>query len=366
MLEGYRESIGGNRHIVMSASMGVKIGEWNALVQERFPRADFDPHQRLRLLNDEEVKTFWLHRIADGQPVDYAFSELSIKAHPTLYIIDEAHLYFDARSWKDAGPELTKYNSQHAKIGLGDVVIFITQFPDLLDKRIKGFAQEWHCCTNLGFQKVFWFFRMPQRFLVGIHYGEPARLAKPSEVSYHKIDLRVANCYDTSSGVGVVGRGAPEMKKRKTGVSWIWLIVAGGVVVWVISYGPDWFMKHVLGRIKPKREVVQVSPSLAAESGAHLMGRVSKNASPPKPTVGTLTSHEIGSAVQVASIKSVMKYGTKWRIELTDGRVFTDETGGVSAAGRDWIRLSSGEIVFRKYGVGRPDALLSKQTKYNE
>jgi len=207
---------------------------------------------------------------------------------------------------------------------------------------------------------------MPQRFLVAVHYSEPTRNAKPSEVHYHKIDMGIAGCYDTSSGVGVVGRNAPEMKKRKTGVSWIWLIALGALAVWGISYGPDWFMKHVLHRIKPgtQKEVRPVTKE--QKEGGELVERMARNIPLPKPTVGTYQPEQTTLA-QAPYITGVAKYGTKWRIDLSDGRVFTDETGGVVAAGRDFIRLTTGEIVFRRNSkVARPDNTIRKTNQTNE
>jgi len=350
VVEAYREAIGGPRVIVMSKSMGPKVGELNALVQERFPEADFDPCKRFHELTDEQTGNFWCHRMVNGQHVEMPFSDLGEKATPTLYIIDEAHLHFDARRWKEAGAELTRYNSQHAKIGLGDTVIFVTQFPDLLDKRVRGFAQEFHLFRNLGFEKLFWFFRAPQRFLVAVYYGAPGGNQKPAEVHYNKIDMRIAACYDTSAGVGIVGRGAPEMKRRKSGVSWRWLIVAAVLAVLGVSYGPDWFMKHVIHKIRGDSVPASKVEPKALQTSQTLPLR-------PTATLGSLPSLPLPRVdlKQAPSIRSVSKYGDRWRIDLTDGRVFTDDSGGIVAAGRDWIRLTDGEIVFRSYpSVPRP------------
>lgn len=342
MVEAYREAIGGCRAIIMSASMGVKAGELNALVQERRPEADFDPVQRLRLLNDEEVKNFWCHRIINGEHVTMPFTDLGAKATPTLYVIDEAHIYFDARRWAEAGPELTRYNSQHAKIGLGDVVIFVTQFPDLLDKRVRGFAQEYHLFRNLGFEKLFWFFRAPSRFFVGVYYGVPDRTQKPAEVHYNRIDLRIAGCYDTSAGVGVVGRGAPEMQRRKTGFSWKWLILLGALAIFAVSYAPEWFMKNVVHKFRPEPKPAETKEQT---EGRELIERVAGHRPRTPHDLTTETN-----AVPAIYVRSISSYGKRWRIDLSDGRIFTDETGGISSAGRDWIKLDSGEVIFRRYG----------------
>src|SRR5690606_31834193 len=119
------------------------------------------------LLSVEESRRFWLHRIdarglhvdlddvtrddeKRGRNVDYevitgpnrdALAAGRPRVYPGIdYVIDECHVFFDARAWAESGLSLTYYNSQHRK--LDDNVTFVTQFLELIDKRVKSFSQE--------------------------------------------------------------------------------------------------------------------------------------------------------------------------------------------------------------------------------
>lgn len=340
-VDSFREAFAGNRVLVVSGSMKMDPGKLSALVQKRYPDADFDPLKRMRVLSDDECLHFWRHRIIDGKPSDLPFERLA-ESPPTLFVIDEAHMHFDARAWAERGRELTAYNSQHAK--LGDMVIFITQFPALLDKRVRGFAQEYHVYRNLGFEKIWWFFRAPKRFLVSVYYGEPDRVTKPAEVHYIKMDQEIADCYDTSAGVGVIGRGTPEQARRKTGFSWRWIIVGGALLALALAYVPELFTRFILNRFKPEKSEVVVSSSSSA------LPRAAPGANGAETTRESVVKAE---KVEAPVIRSVTNYGKRWKVTLSDGRIFTDETGGVAATGRDWIRLSTGEVVFLAPAVSK-------------
>jgi len=120
--------VNGQRVIVTNLS--IDIGRFSALVQKRHPKADFDPNKRFRLLTDQECKRFWLHRrpglsipdITKEQEHGQDWFKVPEDTFGCLFVLDEAHIHFDARSWAMNGLSLTYYNSQHRKFS--DEVVF--------------------------------------------------------------------------------------------------------------------------------------------------------------------------------------------------------------------------------------------------
>jgi len=328
--EMYDEAVSGNRVIV--TNLPVDGGRLSALIQKRYPDADFDPIRRLRVLTTEECAHFWRCRMIDLAKANMGFQDLH-KSTPTLFVIDEAHMFFDARGWKQQGVELTEYNSQHAK--LGDHVIFVTQFLDLIDKRVKGFAQEFHHFRNLGFERFWGFFDMPQRFLRSVYYTPPVRTDKPDTFTYSRMDMELAACYDTSAGVGVIGQNRAESRPKRKGFSMKWLVVAAVLFLLAINYGPEYLGKKFFGKVRGMSEDV-VKPATARD-----------------PVVAPSVTNKTVLPTAVPTVKDVyvtafMQRGSRWKITLSDGRYFTDETGGVEAAGRDWIRTADGHTYYRR------------------
>jgi len=367
------EIVNGNR--VICTNLPINVPELSAYIATRYPEADFDPHKRLRILTDDETKRFWRYRRSaiDGSKLDCVFefgtgilmSVLTDQSMipETMFVIDEAHMYFDARNWAKNGEELTAYNSQHGKIGNGDVVIFITQWVELVDKRVRVFAQEYHSFRNLGFERLLWFFRAPTRFLRTVYSSPPHHGVKPVQPpSTQAIDLALAACYDTSAGVGVKGRGTPEKKPRRKGLHWVWLVVGALVVVWLISKGPDYFMKSVISKFRPDAQntpapVVQsvTQPTVPAQVAQELsIGQKANHFARRNGFSPVSSFHANGLPVveeQITSkppfVVSVLFGINRWRIELSDGRVFSDETGGIKHVNRDFVILSDGEPVPR-------------------
>jgi len=167
------EAVYGLRIIVTNLS--IFPGELAAYIQKHHPKATFDVNERLVIISKEEAKRFWLirgpgdrNRIEDTsqqQQKNGVFPDFGKHAEEhnspgVLYVIDEAHVLFDARGWATNGLALTYYNSQHGK--LNDDVVFITQFLSLLDSRCKDFSQAYHVYTNFKFLKLFTWFRVPE------------------------------------------------------------------------------------------------------------------------------------------------------------------------------------------------------------
>ncbi len=185
------------------------------------------------------------------------------------------------------GPHVTFYNSQHRK--LNDEIVFISQFPDLVDKRLKGFAQEHVYLENLGIQRVFTVFRPPAYFVAKSYLKERTNSVQDVAqwTTRFRLDLDIARCYDTSAGVGIKGRKQPETRKRK-GISIGWagagLAVAGFGALQLL----DWLPRKVVGSIADISGTVNESGPIAAASGAPVQPPVSEPPPYPRMTVQPL------------------------------------------------------------------------------
>jgi len=250
-----------------------------------------------------------------------------------LYGIDEAHVLFDARSWKASSAALTFYNSQHAK--LRDDVIFVTQFLKLLEVRVRGFAEQFHVYRNFFGVKAFSILRMPRRIRELQYSVEPGPGAgAPDQEKWRTLDLKKAACYDTMAGVAVVGGRKPDERKGKGfGVPWwvplVALVAFGVFMSWSVRHGSSAVRKGLMmttakpthsaavaetpGSVVTAAEMVAVSPSPAATPFA-----------PVLLIKGTLRrEQELRYVLSTGEVVlgSQVKRRDRQKVELLDGRV---------------------------------------------
>jgi len=243
------ELVWGNRIIITNLS--IDLGKLNEYVATEHPEFKGDINQRIRILDEAQSKEFYRYRRITGD-IGAVSREDSLKGvhlpygdhagDGVLYVIDEAHIPFDAREWATTGPELTFYNSQHGK--LSDEAIFITQFEKLIEQRVRAFAQDFYYFQNMGLERFMTYFHKPQMFTMEVHRKPPSGPGShpPLEKRHYRMNFKLANCYDTSAGVGIKGRNKPE-KKGKKGLNIFWLLVPIALVVYLLTRAPDWVTK---------------------------------------------------------------------------------------------------------------------------
>lgn len=340
---------------VVVTNLAIDVGALSAWIQKNYPDADFDPVKRIRLLTDAETKRFWLYR-GPRKKVDESTADPTIEGHfgvvpkhmlGVLYVIDECHIHFDARSWKENGLQLTFYDSQHRKYN--DEVIFVTQFLDLVDKRVKGFAQDYVYFVNNGLQRFMTHFRMPKYFTVKTYTRPQAdgpRKDTPQAATRYQLDVTLASCYDTSAGVGIPGRGKHEVARIK-GVPIYWIAVPILLLAFVLMKAPDIMTKGVLkvldtGQKKP--DATETSPA-GAGRGPDRLGPVplpSGTTGPAPASTGPETPPAVGAPPAPVYVRSVAVFGRKAIVTLTDGRTLTSGTG-LAAITDDYVFLKNGE-----------------------
>lgn len=233
---------------------------------------------RITIVDRAAVKAFYNH--AKGRVV--TFDQLgngTVEANgaPTLFVIDEVHLSWPSRDYRQTGPELLWYLTQHRKFG--DEVYFVTQHPAQTDKALHRLAEEYLVSVNLSKRRL-WGFRGPGgKFMVKTYFEIPNTLSKPAETIAYTFVLEEAECYDSSVGVGV-SAGLADKGRVAKGLSPKWAVVAlvglaVGVAV-VLYKGPGLLSKAILwvtgAGSKQSVAVVQAATGLVTSSNAPVGG----------------------------------------------------------------------------------------------
>jgi len=275
LVEIIEELVYGCRVIV--TNLPLDLPALNAYIQKNYPKEDIDLHDRVRILSEEETKFFFAHRhngcdfrvpsedeTKRGVRIDYG----DIGAlRPVFYVIDEAHTHFDARAWMNSGPHLTFYNSQHRKPG--DEVFFVTQFVELLDKRCTGFAQEFWTVRNYGMERLSIFKGPKGQHVCTTTLARPGPNVPTMNTRYFRLDLKIAECYSTTSGVGMSGRKAKPREKETKGVPWYVAVpLVIGLIV-ALVYLPDLLTKGLLKGVGTISDgAVKATGAIASPKGA--------------------------------------------------------------------------------------------------
>jgi len=219
----------GTRKVVTNLSLN--LPRLNEYIQKTYPDENIDLHQRVFSLKDEECRKFWLYR-RGHLSIERPWNE---PGEGAFIVLDELHLFFNAREWMNTGTECLHYLSQHRK--LGDDVICITQHTGNVDKQFRSVAQDFTLIVN-GFKQRLGLFRglpMFHRYTFAI---EPNGLKQqPEETGHFRLDKKgIASCYDTAAGIGVHGRGA-DKGERKKGMALYWFPVIVVTVILAVMFG---------------------------------------------------------------------------------------------------------------------------------
>jgi len=165
---------------VVFTNLPINWPNLNAYLQRKYPKLTINLFERLYEFKGFESSEFWtyrppglvlsdagdFHRIARLTKEEWSAKKrpdyTGVKDKGVCYMIDEVHNDFNARSWMETGRDVLYYNSQHRH--LSDIVYFITQDLELVDKQFRFLAQDYTECMNLSKVKVsFW--KLPSKFI---------------------------------------------------------------------------------------------------------------------------------------------------------------------------------------------------------
>lgn len=231
--------------------------------------------ERIRILTEEETKTFW--RIRDFGPPKQTIivdpdGTCRVGIDPdngVSYFIDELHDHFNSHEWSKMSKEALFYISKHRH--LGDDIWGISQAMSNVVKQMRVIMQQTFWIENLALQRL-GFFRLPRKTLVRCYLGCPDRFVRGEEQytvikSYR--DGSIQECYNTAAAVRNSQSRADFGQDKRGGVHWIWFIIAVAVVIAAIWLASELIPAAIVHHTGP--EVHPAPVSNAAPSSVRLV-----------------------------------------------------------------------------------------------
>jgi len=354
ILEELRRS---ERYIVTNVPLDLK--ELGAFCEQYWPEgAEPQLRSRVRLLDTNEAAEFYLYDCEgeitqakeicagtghawtkDGKPPKAIkvpdFSPRQREEYPgCLYVIDEAHLYFDAHAWQSLGDAISYFISQHRKLRAD--VLFITQHPAKLAKRLRLDLEEYTVVKNLGKIKGWKGVTLPGWFMRETWPGSPDDDQKGVEPEKGRFRLKaetIGKLYSTAGGVGLAGRvDTKEKKKGKHWSRWVYAVGIGGLIAILLPFfglqGLGAAVRHGLGNYFGGTE-----PTMPSQPGA------APTSTAPVVRQDTSTNKELN--ILTSNIR--LTGCSPWAVMLDDGRTLTKSEGW------RWVKIPEGVYI---YGLG--------------
>jgi len=313
---------------------------------------------RVKFLEDQYVSEFWLWAPAGRLPgrrnmpgMDRDVPDFSPRSEGwpgCLYVIDEVHLFFNAREWQKVSFDAEFFMSQHRKLRCD--VILISQHPEKVDKNFRRNAQDFTTIRNLGNEK----------FLLGVSFARlfrystyldmprPGSNEHPMETGMFKLNVKeYGSLYDTSAGVGLTGRIATNEKPK--GRSPLLLVVACVVLIIVafltpkavgslMNYGVSSLM-HYSGHASDG--LVKKSGGASAAMAGPVAPVVAGAAvASPEPTNQQTSVTRTNAPLEVVGI---VRVPMNEKVLLSDGRI-------LSCRSHDVLGIESDCVYLRKEG----------------
>jgi len=264
-----------------------------------------------------------------------------------FYVIEEAHILFDARSWQTTEGTLTFYNSQHRKYR--DDALFVTQFLKLVETRVKGFAENFYVYRNFAGRKVYQFLRMPSRMRelkFPVDPNTPG--ARSDEERWRPLDLERAACYNTMAGVGVRGAAKPEERNvRGFSLPWwtpIGALVIGGILFmfgsrWFIHKGAATFLKEPAQYVNPSIQNANTQSTAKNEPSKPRSVDRAPDRKAPEPRAEEKPATVVGTLVTPEGRVLVV---------LSDGRRLRGDS--LASVDEDKVTLRNGDVIWKASG----------------
>lgn len=342
-----------NGYRVIVTNVALDLPELAHYLASHHPNIDpIDLHDRVRILSIDEMGEFFAHR-EHGVDLEIPTNEEWRKGknvnydeckRPVKFVLDEVHVKFDSRGWQSQGPHVTFYISQHRK--LDDECVFVSQFPELVDKRLKSFSQEYLYSENHGLTRMFTYFRAPKYFTVSSYLRERTGHNDVSQwVTRFTLNLAVAKCYDTSAGVGIKGRKKPETKRMK-GISVFWIFPIIALAIYLGNEAMDRTAKKLSGESELQKKPNQQKPVGQPAGSSVLPTNAQPNSSQPRLLPAW---QPISEAVEPSSPLTVTGYvvqGRRIRVSLSDGRTLDETQGILSEVSSTSVVLRDGTVLW--------------------
>jgi len=372
-----RELETSERYIVTNLPLNLEnLAEW---CHQRITKP-VDLSRRLRVLTDAEVPNFWLYSpegvITDkvtlpGIGGDWRFPDFSKRSARwpgCLYVIDEVHLFFNARAWAKITQDAEFFMSQHRHLRCD--VVLISQHPEKVDKNFRRNAQDFTEIRNLGNEKFLMgvSFNRMFRWATYLDCPRPGSLERPMETGTFRFKVDdYGKLYDTSAGVGLVGKINTGEKRR--GRSPLWLV--GGIILVIIG---GFALPKAIGMVThgiannlvqfSGQRVISVVPNVRSNAVAVVQSAPVSNPAPatfgfPVTVPGApALSAPVARKDRELRVTGMVRFGGSGRIFLSDGReyvlphsdIVSMSPDGVELRGEGWVPVLTVSSLDRPLG----------------
>ena len=132
----------------------------------------------------------------EGETIDFS-KYLKDDDQGVLYIIDEAHLYFNSRNWKSMAQATLCFFTfiRHC----GDTLLYLTQKHTDVDSQLRGKTQTFNLIRNLSRERLGWMKRGTGfRLYQYLKEQDIEGIKNPVQDFSYSFKLKIAECYRTS------------------------------------------------------------------------------------------------------------------------------------------------------------------------
>lgn len=258
----------------ISTNLAINVPRFCEYLEERYPNENLNVVGRLRILTEDETKTFWKFRGPYLYQGSMAMGEAKLIENKgefgCVFIVDEAGAAgFNAQGWAAGdsrtprGVECTWYLDQQRKFGDDVIASANGRTPNAIAKGFRDKAHEFVKMKN-GYLKSMGMFKAVGKF-TAVHYAtEPDKNTEPLKSPEFKLDVAgLASCYRTADGVGVSG-GVADIGRKAKGLD-VRFIVPMGIAAGIIFIVAIKFGAGMFGGGKPSLSVVDSVAASSAE-----------------------------------------------------------------------------------------------------
>ena len=287
------------------------------------------------------------------QSFDARLLELS---GPHFSVADECWKFWPARGWQATSEADVEYNAQHRHYG--DDNLFLTQRENDIDSIIVDRCQESIVMTHHG-KMTFGWFRQQDYFRESVFHGRPKPSKEPMTTHVFRLDVKgLAQCYDTSAGVGITGRASADVGARKTRGLPFWMMP---VIVLALLFAAGYGIKGGAGLLvgmvdgtpkKPATVQAKASPAPVTNSPAVMKPAVE----PVAEVLPPVETNEVFCTGFTILGKDVVVF-------LSDGSMVASSSGRVSAVMKDSVTIDGKTIAVRKANLVAPVAQLVERSR---
>jgi len=333
-------------------NLAINIPEFHAYLESKYGES-FGLLGRLRILTEAETFEFWKYR----GPLKWTGNEYEMEedhgVHGVCYVIDEAGVSgFSATGWASKVGQSTRgerclwYLDQQRKHG--DDVFASTngrtpaQIAKPFRDKAHGFIKLWN-----GYLAKFGIFKGRGRFEWKEFLEEPGPKSEPIANGTFELGA-LAECYRTQDGVGVVGNGADKGARAK-GIPILWVIPAALVLAlmcvfipWLLGKGASSYISRgVEDKAEPAKAVVGPSGASVGRPAARRSGDDAEVVPAPLEPIYADETPE-----RPVWVTGWVTNGRKINVQLSDGRIMTEEDSELAKMARNAAHLRTGERLF--------------------